>query len=142
MWVEALDRLLERMRQDRGVRSGRIAAVSGSGQQHGSVYWRSGCPDLDSKALDSRSPLLDRSFSALFLPLTDSPIWMDSSTGSECRAREQALGGPQAVADLTGSRAYERFTGNQIARIVPPASPGLRGHRTDRPGQFFHGQLS
>jgi xylulokinase len=30
---------------------------------------------------------------------------------------EAALGGAQAVADLTGSRAYERFTGNQIARI-------------------------
>ena len=30
---------------------------------------------------------------------------------------EKALGGAQAVADLTGSRAYERFTGNQIARI-------------------------
>jgi xylulokinase len=42
---------------------------------------------------------------------------MDSSTGQQCAALEQALGGAQAVATLTGSRAYERFTGNQIARI-------------------------
>jgi hypothetical protein len=31
---------------------------------------------------------------------------------------EKALGGPQKVAELTGSRAYERFTGNQIAKIA------------------------
>jgi xylulokinase len=47
----------------------------------------------------------------------DSPIWMDSSTTAQCRTLEEALGGPQAVAELTGSRAYERFTGNQIAKI-------------------------
>ena len=27
------------------------------------------------------------------------------------------MGGPKALAELTGSRAYERFTGNQIAKI-------------------------
>ena len=31
---------------------------------------------------------------------------------------EKALGGPEKVASLTGSRAYERFTGNQIAKIA------------------------
>lgn len=31
---------------------------------------------------------------------------------------EKALGGAQAVASLTGSRAYERFTGNQISKIA------------------------
>jgi hypothetical protein len=36
-----------------------------------------------------------------------SPIWMDSSTTTECKQLEHDLGGPQAVADLTGSRAYE-----------------------------------
>jgi len=47
----------------------------------------------------------------------DSPVWMDSSTSRQCRERDAALGGPQAVAELTGSRSYERFTGNQIARL-------------------------
>jgi hypothetical protein len=47
----------------------------------------------------------------------DSPIWMDSSTSAECKRLEDAVGGAQKLADITGSRAYERFTGNQIAKI-------------------------
>jgi xylulokinase len=50
--------------------------------------------------------------------MPDSPIWMDSSTAAECRALEAKLGGPARVAELTGSRAFERFTGNQIAKQV------------------------
>lgn len=45
------------------------------------------------------------------------PIWQDSSTGRECRELEDVVGGAQALADLSGSRAYERFTGNQIAKV-------------------------
>ena len=30
---------------------------------------------------------------------------------------ETLVGGAQALADLTGSKAYERFTGNQIAKV-------------------------
>jgi xylulokinase len=113
MWVAALDLLLQRMRKE-GVNFGAVAAVSGSGQQHGSVWFRKGA----SAALESLSadaPLrvqLAQAFS-----VADSPIWMDSSTGAECADREKAMGGAQAVADLTGSRAYERFTGNQIAKL-------------------------
>jgi sugar (pentulose or hexulose) kinase len=35
------------------------------------------------------------------------------------------VGGPLALAELTGSRAYERFTGNQIAKIA--SAPATRG---------------
>jgi hypothetical protein len=28
------------------------------------------------------------------------------------------VGGPEALAKLTGSKAYERFTGNQIAKVL------------------------
>jgi xylulokinase len=113
MWVEALDRLLSRMRRAKWP-LGKVAAVSGSGQQHGSVWLRAGTAEV-LRALDARRPLAPQ-LSGIF-SLAASPVWMDSSTGAECRALEKALGGPQAVADLTGSRAYERFTGNQIARI-------------------------
>nr|XP_055177245.1 xylulose kinase isoform X2 [Nyctereutes procyonoides] len=49
--------------------------------------------------------------------IKDSPVWMDSSTIAQCRQLEAAVGGAQALSSLTGSRAYERFTGNQIAKI-------------------------
>nr|XP_057916885.1 xylulose kinase-like isoform X3 [Doryrhamphus excisus] len=47
----------------------------------------------------------------------DSPVWMDSSTGPQCEHLQEAAGGAAKLADLTGSRAYERFTGNQIAKM-------------------------
>ena len=50
-----------------------------------------------------------------------SPIWQDSSTTRDCRELEEHVGSPQVLADITGSRAYERFTGNQIRRVcIPP----------------------
>ncbi|KAG2064081.1 hypothetical protein BDR04DRAFT_1162938 [Suillus decipiens] len=42
---------------------------------------------------------------------------LDFSTTKDYHDFEAAVGGPQVLADLTGSRAYERFTGPQIARI-------------------------
>ena len=41
MWVKALDLIMERIRIQ-GVDLSRVAALSGAGQQHGSVYWRTG----------------------------------------------------------------------------------------------------
>ncbi len=114
MWVEALDLLLQRMREEDWP-LGRVAAISGSGQQHGSVWFGATAKAVLAR-LDPGVTLisqLDGTFT-----IGDSPIWMDSSTGAQCAALEQALGGAQAVADLTGSRAYERFTGNQIAKIA------------------------
>ena len=49
--------------------------------------------------------------------ITQSPIWQDASTTRECRSLEELVGGAQTLADLTGSKAYERFTGNQIAKV-------------------------
>ncbi|KAM9717460.1 xylulose kinase-like [Menidia menidia] len=41
MWVKALDRLLDRLK-GAGLDLSRVRALSGSGQQHGSVFWRHG----------------------------------------------------------------------------------------------------
>ena len=115
MWVAGVDLLLARMRAG-GFAFARVAALSGSGQQHGSVYWSAaGVAALG--ALDPAEPLAPQLERARAFAVADSPIWADSSTGPQCAALERALGGAGAVATATGSRAYERFTGNQIAKV-------------------------
>ena len=114
LWVAALDLLLKKM-QEAKFPFAQVAAISGSGQQHGSVYWKHGSREVLAKLdpANTLQPQLQDAFA-----VKDSPIWMDSSTTAQCRALEDKLGGPQAVAELTGSRAYERFTGNQIAKVA------------------------
>ncbi|OSX63987.1 hypothetical protein POSPLADRAFT_1136748 [Postia placenta MAD-698-R-SB12] len=113
MWLEAFDLLMDRMKTA-GVDFGRILGISGDGQQHGSVYWSSDAEKMLA-TLDASQPIDQLSPGAFSLP--NAPIWQDSSTTRECRELEAAVGGAQVLADLTGSRAYERFTGTQIAKI-------------------------
>ncbi|XP_040290038.1 xylulose kinase [Bufo bufo] len=113
MWLKALDFILDRMKSS-GFSFVKVKALSGTGQQHGSVYWKTGSREVLNH-LPAEHPLhiaLQTCFS-----VSDSPIWMDSSTSAECHHLEKSIGGPQVLANITGSRAYERFTGNQIAKI-------------------------
>ena len=113
MWAEALDLLLARMRDD-GAPLKEILAVSGSGQQHGSVYLSSrGKAALGT--LDS-SKSLKENLEGAFSRET-SPIWMDSSTRAECDEICAALGGLASTAEATGSTTFERFTGPQIQKF-------------------------
>lgn len=64
----------------------------------------------------SQSTLTSQLFPGAFSKV-NAPIWQDSSTTRECIELEEHIGGPQNLTDLTGSRAYERFTGSQIAKI-------------------------
>ncbi|KAF9497204.1 actin-like ATPase domain-containing protein [Pleurotus eryngii] len=114
MWVEAMDLLLARMKEA-SVDFAAIVAVSGAGQQHGSVFWSKDAESILS-SLDPLRTLLEQ-LSPTAFSLMNSPIWQDSSTTKQCLELEESIGGPQALADLTGSRAYERFTGTQIAKI-------------------------
>lgn len=113
MWVKAFDILMDRLTVA-GADYSKIAAVSGTAQQHGSVYWQKGAEET-LKNLNPGQFLheqLSHSFS-----VTNSPIWMDASTTRQCKQLEAAVGGPTELAKITGSRAYERFTGSQIAKI-------------------------
>jgi xylulokinase len=113
MWVEALDLLFSQMKKD-GVALGHILAVSGSGQQHGSVY-------LNDRAAEALAHLdahqtLAENLRGVFSRST-SPIWMDSSTSAECAEIRESLGGITATARLTGSDIFERFTAPQIRKF-------------------------
>ena len=78
------------------------------------MYWSADGEKLLS-TLDAAKPLTQLAPGAF--AWQRAPIWQDSSTTKDCRELEDTLGGPQVVADITGSRAYERFTGNQIRRV-------------------------
>jgi xylulokinase len=100
MWADALDIMVGRIAGS-GLDLSRLAAISGSAQQHGSVYVGAGPTD--------RPPFV---FSR---PVA--PIWMDCSTAVECDEITAKVGGSGVLAAHTGSRAFERFTGPQIRKF-------------------------
>ncbi len=111
VWVEALDALFDRLRE--AVDVGRIEAIAGSGQQHGTVYLN----DTAEETLGSLShdrPLRDQ-VTGIFSRAT-APIWRDTSTGSQCREIESNVGGTAQLLALTGNTAFERFSGPQIRK--------------------------
>lgn len=111
MWAEALDRMMALLAEDPTIDHRQIRAISGSAQQHGSVYFAKSAND----ALRRLDPARDlASQLAGIFSRADSPIWMDTSTATACDEITRAVGGPAALARLTGSRAFERFTGPQI----------------------------
>src|SRR5579872_6584833 len=101
MWVDALERLFKEMKKE--VDLGSVLAISGSAQQHGSVYLN----DTFASALGTMQ--LQHVFSR-----KTAPIWMDSSTTKECEEIREAMGGSLATIECTGSDTFERFTGPQI----------------------------
>jgi xylulokinase len=115
MWSEALDRIVGELVSETDVDWSRLRAISGSAQQHGSVYVTALARERLSN-FDPARPLAEQ-LDGIFSRRT-SPIWMDSSTTAECAAIENGVGGPRALAHLTGSRAFERFTGPQIRKFA------------------------
>lgn len=113
LWAAALDLLFATMKKEK-VALGKIVAISGSGQQHGSVY-------LTEKATEALATLnpkksLVENLDGVFARKT-SPIWMDSSTTAECSEIRKKLGGIKFTASRTGSDTFERFTGPQIRKF-------------------------
>jgi xylulokinase len=113
LWTDALDLIFAEMKKD-GVALGKILAISGSGQQHGSVYLN----DKAAAVLKNLNPqkTLVKNLRGIFSRKT-SPIWMDSSTATECAEIRKKLGGIKATATATGSDTFERFTGPQIRKF-------------------------
>ncbi len=113
LWAAALDLLFAQMKKDK-VALNKIIAVSGSGQQHGSVYLNEKAVETLA-ALDPKKSLVEN-IEGIFARKT-SPIWMDSSTTKECAEIRKKLGGIKFTASRTGSDTFERFTGPQIRKF-------------------------
>ncbi|OQR95886.1 xylulose kinase [Thraustotheca clavata] len=116
MLVEALDAILADLEQSlvaTGFSMADIKAVSGSAQQHTSVFWQNSVLAMPQNARISLVEHLKMAFSP-----ANGRSWMDASTTKEGRALEEAIGGSQRLADITGSRAYERFTGIQLLSMT------------------------
>ncbi|MGB0416221.1 MAG: xylulokinase [Coraliomargarita sp.] len=112
MWLDALELLLEELGAHCDL--SKVAAISGAGQQHGSVYLN----DKWSSVVTALSPAQSLSLQiGECLSRTTSPIWMDSSTADECQEIAAAVGGDDVVCAKSGSIAIERFTGPQIRRF-------------------------
>lgn len=117
MWAEALDILFRQMK-DEGLPLSEVVAISGSGQQHGSVYLRDNIEVALANLADAPSlseavrPCLSRD---------SAPVWMDSSTHAECEEIRATMGGKAAMVAATGSDCFERFTGPQIRKFAKQA---------------------
>ncbi len=112
MWLDALEQVLEALSHQCDL--SKVEAISGAGQQHGSVYLN----DQWFHIVDTLRS--DQSLSQQIAPALSratSPIWMDTSTSEECREIAAAVGGNEAVCAKSGSIAIERFTGPQIRRF-------------------------
>jgi xylulokinase len=112
MWLEALDLALEKLKSS-GAPLDKVMGISGSGQQHGSVYLNAKFAEII-KSLKQNKELAEQIAPAL--SRNTSPIWMDSSTNAECAELSKMIGAAK-LQELTGSPAIERFTGPQIRRF-------------------------
>jgi xylulokinase len=113
MWIEGLEFVFQKI-LDELIPISKIKAISGSGQQHGTVYLNN-LFEKSLKKLDYSKSLAYQLKNAFSRPI--SPIWMDSSTTRECNEIRKKLGGMKSTIEILGSNTFERFSGPQIRKF-------------------------
>ena len=78
---------------------------------HGTIYWNESA-NCSLSELDSKKTLAGQLVTCF--SVHKSPVWVDSSTTDQCLEMENVVGGPEQMAKISGSKAYERFCGPQI----------------------------
>ena len=107
MWLEAVDRVLERLKAS-PIRQERIRSISVSGQQHGLV------------ALTGKGGLAR----------ARSKLWNDFSTAEECRLLTEALGGPEAMIREVGNSQRTGYTAAKIYHMKRQEPEAYRNSAT------------
>ncbi|NMA43170.1 MAG: carbohydrate kinase [Oligosphaeraceae bacterium] len=112
LWLAAMDLLFHKISLSRWPLT-EIKGISGSGQQHGTVYLNKEIGALLQNLTPAKSlaeqlrPGLSRA---------TAPIWMDASTTEECDLLREKFG--MRMRRDTGSDAAERFSGPQIMKFA------------------------
>lgn len=118
MWIEALDVILGKMEEEKFPFE-RVQVISGAGQvhtkhrkrltsqQHASVFWSKSAERL----LGNMEPreVMHKQLSPKAFSHPYSPNWQDHSTTRECQIIEEKVGGPERLAEMTGSKAHHVF---------------------------------
>ncbi|KAI9145360.1 hypothetical protein BKA69DRAFT_1121736 [Paraphysoderma sedebokerense] len=125
LWLKAIDEILENMKKSQ-IPFNKVKGISGAAQQHGSVYlsnrFNARVSELDPSSnifdqlAEFRSEHARPPFMSEIFSIQVSPIWLDSSTRSQCNELT-AIGGEEWLWCKTGSTAWERFTASQILKL-------------------------
>ncbi|GEQ67093.1 hypothetical protein JCM33374_g756 [Metschnikowia sp. JCM 33374] len=121
MWLDAIDYVFSTMKDD-GFPFEKVKGISGSGMQHGSVFWSEAASSSLARMHEFSS--LSEALNGAFTCET-SPNWQDHSTLQEIRDFETVAGGPDELASTSGSRAHCRFTGLQIRKLAVRTGPDV-----------------
>ena len=113
LFIEAFQTLLDRMKND-GFPFNKVKSISGSCQQHGTVYFNKNYESLLENLSSNSNNWCDDLCNGFSFDTASN--WQDRSTGEEIKAFESALGNATELCKVTGSKAHYRFSGLQIRR--------------------------